>query len=94
MARGFPNHVFPWTRRITYIEACNISITFHFETGTASLQRTIINHNLCIFSVHYSLFSIQDGATVLTVASENGFTLIVEALCKAGANVDHSNAVS
>ena len=40
---------------------------------------------LCLF---------QDGATALTVASENGFTPIVEALCKAGANVDHTNAVS
>ena len=38
--------------------------------------------------------SIQDGATALTVACENGFTLIVEALCKAGANVDQTNAVS
>ena len=38
--------------------------------------------------------SIQDGATALTIASENGFTPIVEALCEAGANVDHINAVS
>ena len=37
--------------------------------------------------------SLQDGATALTVASESGFAPIVEALCKAGANVDHTNAV-
>ena len=38
--------------------------------------------------------SIQDGATPLTIASESGFTPIVEALCEAGANVDYINAVS
>ena len=84
----------------TNSEACIISITFHFETGTVSLQRTIISI-ICASSLFIIrcficvvCISIQDGATALTVATENGFTLIVEALCKAGANVDHTNAVS
>ena len=47
-----------------------------------------------VIEKHIMLCLFQDGATALTVASENGFTPIVEALCKAGANVDHTNAVS
>ena len=84
----------------TNSEACIISITFHFETATVSLQRTIITI-ICassLFIIYCFIcvvcISIQDGATALTEASENGFNLIVETLCKAGANVDHTNAVS
>ena len=49
-------------------------------------------HCLGAYTVYF--ISIQDGATALTIASESGFTPIVEVLCEAGANVDHINAVS
>ena len=48
----------------------------------------------CLGAYTVYIISIQDGATPLTIASESGFAPIVEALCEAGANVDHINAVS
>ena len=48
----------------------------------------------CLLSIICSLFYIQDGATALLTASENGHTSVVDILLRHGANPNLADHVS